>query len=327
MLRDVSTQNVSGQPSRKPPTRRIQHRTQSLTAHCLMLPYFGETSCLPGPLPTKQDIEDAEPLPSIYPAEYRRNVLVRGQFVVKYGSGVKENEGQALLALERVSSIPSPRLYAMYREDDVLYLVMEFKRGKQLDDVWSTLSEAAKLGIATQLRGIMDDLRGISSPGTLGSVSKGPVPHRFFWSPEPYPAINGPFEREEDFSMAMAKRAQGAWDTSNTTTKWTSEWLARHLPKVLNGHRCVFTHGDFQMKNILVEESPDGHDESDSPSWKVTALLDWEDAGWYPDYWEYSCCFIDFGMEDDWPEKLEKILDPWPLEASVLKLVRQELDY
>lgn len=294
-----------------------------------MLPYFADPSGLPGPLPTDQEIKNAEVLPSIYPAEYRRNVLVRKQFVVKYGPEVKENEGHTLLALEHVRTIPSPRLYAMYRKDDVLYLVMEFKKGEQLDEVWNGLSDTSKLDIATQLRAIMDELRQIPSPGTFGNMSKGPVPHRFFWSPVPYPAINGPFEREEDFSMAMANRAKGAWEASNNTSAtWTSEWFARHLPRVLSGHPSVLTHGDFQKKNILVEEeTANSQDENSRSSWKVTALLDWEEAGWYPAYWDYACCFIDFGLEDDWPAILEGILDPWPLEASILKLVRQELDY
>ncbi|KAM0230514.1 hypothetical protein ACHAPO_009279 [Fusarium lateritium] len=37
----------------------------------------------------------------------------------------------------------------------------------------------------------------------------------------------------------------------------------------------VFTHGDIAARNILVR---DGH---------IVALLDWEFAGWYPEYWEY----------------------------------------
>lgn len=41
-------------------------------------------------------------------------------------------------------------------------------------------------------------------------------------------------------------------------------------------HRIVFTHGDLAHHNILVE---DGH---------VTGFIDWEAAGWYPNYWEFT---------------------------------------
>ncbi|KAK9444124.1 Protein kinase-like protein [Metarhizium brunneum] len=37
----------------------------------------------------------------------------------------------------------------------------------------------------------------------------------------------------------------------------------------------VFTHGDIAARNILVSGG------------RIVALLDWEFAGWYPDYWDY----------------------------------------
>lgn len=39
----------------------------------------------------------------------------------------------------------------------------------------------------------------------------------------------------------------------------------------------LFTHGDVAPRNIMVDES--GH---------ITGIIDWEQAGWYPDYWEYA---------------------------------------
>ncbi|KUI71218.1 hypothetical protein VM1G_07101 [Cytospora mali] len=280
----------------------------------MSLPYFANASSLPAPLPTDDDLESAEPLPSIYPPEFRCNVCVKDVFVVKYGSGVKENEGWALLALERFPSIPSPKLYAMYRREDKLYIVMKFERGAQLSE-----SQGRRI--------IMRDLRSMPSPGVFGSIAHGPVPHRFFWSPVAYPEINGPFDNEQDFSMAMAKRSQCAWhDDSDSARSWTSNWLARNLPNALRGHPSVFTHCDLQQKNILVERCA-SEGETGGSEWRVTALLDWEDAGWYPSYWEYSSCFVDFGLEDDWPKHLDDILEPYPLEASLLKVVRQVLDY
>ena len=37
----------------------------------------------------------------------------------------------------------------------------------------------------------------------------------------------------------------------------------------------VFCHGDLVPRNIFVEGST------------ITGIIDWEFAGWYPDYWEY----------------------------------------
>lgn len=41
-------------------------------------------------------------------------------------------------------------------------------------------------------------------------------------------------------------------------------------------HDIVFTHGDLNPRNILVEKG------------KVTGIVDWENAGWFPEYWEYT---------------------------------------
>ncbi|POR32750.1 Putative phosphotransferase enzyme family protein [Tolypocladium paradoxum] len=49
----------------------------------------------------------------------------------------------------------------------------------------------------------------------------------------------------------------------------------------------VFTHGDIAARNIMVRDG------------RIVALLDWEFAGWYPEYWEYV--FALRGMDNiDW---------------------------
>ena len=50
----------------------------------------------------------------------------------------------------------------------------------------------------------------------------------------------------------------------------------RVFPLALHDHASVFTHGDFQRKNILI-----GDDSN-------LVLVDWESAGWYQSYWEYA---------------------------------------
>lgn len=43
-----------------------------------------------------------------------------------------------------------------------------------------------------------------------------------------------------------------------------------------------FAHGDFAPRNILVDESG-----------SVTAVLDWEMAGWFPAYWDIGKILVD----------------------------------
>lgn len=269
--------------------------------------------------------------PGIADDNHQRVVLVREtnhRQVWRVALGV-ENEGHALLLLAKYPSLPALRLYAMYREDNRLYLVMEFKQGTQLSAVWDGLSEHNRLDIAGQLRDIFTQVRQIPSPGVFGNVMGGPLRHRFFSSIESTPELNAPFREERDFSMAMARRSRSNWE-SNGYKPWTSEFLERHLPTALAGHPSVFTHDDLQPKNVLVSQDvaplDSGNSDEDGGKWRVTAVLDCEEAGWYPSYWGYAAAFVDCVWNDDWPEKFERNVDPCPLEAGLLRFVRQDLD-
>ncbi|KAK3318707.1 hypothetical protein B0H66DRAFT_591386 [Apodospora peruviana] len=67
----------------------------------------------------------------------------------------------------------------------------------------------------------------------------------------------GPFANEDDFNNNLRCGA---------------------LPGVVQRkrHRIVFTHGDLNMRNILVRNG------------KLSGVVDWENSGWYPEYWEYT---------------------------------------
>jgi aminoglycoside phosphotransferase (APT) family kinase protein len=68
--------------------------------------------------------------------------------------------------------------------------------------------------------------------------------------------------------------------------------------------KVYFTHGDLTLRNIMVSGPPG--------LCRVTAIIDWEQAGWYPEYWEF--CKMHFGVAGDhewdiydWPSK---VLEP-----------------
>lgn len=47
------------------------------------------------------------------------------------------------------------------------------------------------------------------------------------------------------------------------------------------GHKIVLTHADLNPRNILVQRDRRG-------SWRVSAIVDWETAAYYPEYWDYT---------------------------------------
>ncbi|TGJ86903.1 hypothetical protein E0Z10_g1878 [Xylaria hypoxylon] len=214
----------------------------------MMLPYFCGPEKLPAPLPTISAIEAAtETLPSIHPPEYRHTVVVDQYFVVKYGTRMTENEGYALLHLEKHTDISAPRLYAMYREKEKLYLVMDRKPRRQLSELWPSLRDDEKSSISGQLHTIWDKIRSIPSPSTsFSNVTGGPPRHRWFQWLEPDSRIEGPFEKE-DLNMALALRSWKNWG-GNGRIGWMSEFFVRNLSRTLKNHRACLRTGIYSAR-------------------------------------------------------------------------------
>ena len=62
--------------------------------------------------------------------------------------------------------------------------------------------------------------------------------------------------------------------------------LQKQVNCTLHGHRAVFTHGDLQPRDIIVERL--GYRDAGTPELRIT-FVDWETDGWYPEYWELQC--------------------------------------
>lgn len=75
-------------------------------------------------------------------------------------------------------------------------------------------------------------------------------------------------------------------------------------------HRLIMTHGDLHPRNIMVKWEVDGRgsapDQTESKI-RVTAPLDWELSGWYPEHWEFVKALSTIkahGKLSDWLEYL-----------------------
>ena len=89
----------------------------------------------------------------------------------------------------------------------------------------------------------------------------------------------GPCRDEEEFNKTLIDPA----GTSHAKAFPNYERdLARAAKLHEKQHKIVFSHGDLSPCNILVTH--DGH---------LSAILDWESAGWYPEYWDFTtaCMF------------------------------------
>lgn len=257
--------------------------------------------------------------------------MVRDTYAVKYGAFAQEYEGYALIFAEKYLNIPAPRLYAMCREPIMgnLYLVMEHIRGVSLESVWGTLATEAKLSIATQLKTIFDSMRALSPPPAyVGSISGGDTYGPVFFTMQPNADIDGPFETTDAFSRAMALASQGFW-SSHGKQNWTSEFFSRHLATALKGHTVKYSHGDLCMQNVIVEQAKDELDypaqTNGATTWKVKGIVGWKAAGWYPAYWEYATAMARGHSEIDWPETIDTVLTPFPMEFAMIHLLYRNM--
>ncbi|KAG4430487.1 hypothetical protein IFR05_014030 [Cadophora sp. M221] len=62
-------------------------------------------------------------------------------------------------------------------------------------------------------------------------------------------------------------------------------------------HKIVFTHADLNMRNILVEDG------------RITGIVDWENAGFFPEYWEYTKCHFGVRISKRWPKMIDAVFE------------------
>ncbi|KAK2807023.1 hypothetical protein FQN50_005597 [Emmonsiellopsis sp. PD_5] len=300
-------------------SRYCKGRNQTLPTplSSITLPYFAPD--IPHPLPSNSEIENAAPLVKHNGCKV---VKVGDKFVVKFGMAGQVDllEGVNMLFVHQATKIKVPRVYALYNdpESSTNYIVMEFIEGDTLDTQWASLSHGQKSDITTTLRQYFKELRDLSSPGFFGSIGQNRLLHGIFWTSQPTPSINGPFCSEAALNEALALKYITA---SDTRTTYKADFYRRSLSHVFRGHMPKFTHGDFQRKNIIIKRRPDV---TDTSQYEIT-LIDWEIAGWYPSYWEYSITMCASRWDDDWDEWVAKILQPFDAEFPWLKMLYLDL--
>ena len=68
------------------------------------------------------------------------------------------------------------------------------------------------------------------------------------------------------------------------------------------GHKIVFTHADLNPRNILVDRIVRSNG---TTGWELTGIVDWERAGYYPEYWEYTKAMFE-GFR--WPQRYNNLV-------------------
>lgn len=136
-----------------------------------------------------------------------------------------------------------------------------------LDGFKPTIDDLDATHIMDDLRQALAELRAIHSPGDgrVCGIDGGPlIWSRCLGNREILP----PVESVPAFHQILLDNV--AWRTRMPRIME----IAR--PVLDKPHRICFTHSDLNASNILVKDG------------RLAGIVDWEFAGWYPEYWEYT---------------------------------------
>ena len=161
----------------------------------------------------------------------------------------------------------------------------------------------------------LSNIRSLIPPDYLGGINESRFVDGIFWTKPLDPAICGPFKNEVALNEGMICRIGQLTDEPHTVL------IRSMVCQILTDHCTVFTHGDIQPKNIMVERINKVDD--GNARFKVT-LIDFELSGWYPEYWEYATAVFAARWQPQWHELMQKasILESYPLPYLLMSMIR-----
>lgn len=170
----------------------------------------------------------------------------------------------------------------------------------------------------------MDQLRAWEPPESsfYGSLERGPIPYFLFNSMEANTTITGPFVNEYDFIQGLVRNLRTI-DERNHRDSYKADFYEQNLPSCFRLGRPTLTHGDVQRKNIMVQRTSLQGDGCET-AFRLM-IIDWEDSGWYPAYWESFVTFTNLRWDDDWASRVQDFLVPWPAETAALSMIYHDL--
>lgn len=192
---------------------------------------------------------------------------------LKRCSRAPHNEANTLSLIEKHTCIPAPRLIDLWESDGTTNIIMTRLSGVPIGEVYHLMSYPERDRFAKDLRDYVEQLRQIqnTTPYLVCDSLGGPiVDHRIPCGK------GGPFKTETEFNDHLA---------SHIAYSFAQLVELEKLPITRNDHRFYFTHSDFHPSNLLVDRG------------RLSGIVDWESAGFRPEYWEFTKGMYGAGVE------------------------------
>ncbi|KAK2743517.1 hypothetical protein FQN57_004814 [Myotisia sp. PD_48] len=191
-----------------------------------------------------------------------------GLYLRKSSPGLARNniaEFHALRMVEKFTRIPAPRALDVFSTPKHSYLLMTRVPGRPIGPVLSTMTDNNLEQVVIDLKDIVSQLRSIPNKTTEG-----------------YQICNVLGQGFLDWRIGDSQREELRFKSETEFNKYLTDPLIKEVKEkaVVShdiSHEITFTHGDLNPRNILVDENR-----------RICGVVDWENAGFFPEYWEYS---------------------------------------
>ncbi|KAH7885044.1 kinase-like domain-containing protein [Phlebopus sp. FC_14] len=246
---------------------------------------------------------------------------------VKFGGTTVLSEAKTLWAIRRIfgDQVPVPEVYGWCQDNGQVFIYMELVDGLTLKERWPSLSQEDQKAICNEIAGIVHSLGTLEQPPDdrfIGSITRQGLTDMTFYHiftttgerPGPFTSLaafhdyfarvdSQPDDTSEMCRADIRNELSGELTYADLEPKSTRVLLMGRadMREMLKGNLSVkFTHGDLYPENIMVSSN-------DPP--RVIAIIDWGQAGWLPEPWEYckACGMID---REKLPELYETFSTP-----------------
>jgi thiamine kinase-like enzyme len=162
---------------------------------------------------------------------------------------------------------------------------------------WEVMSWEQRKSIVVQLRDFILQLRALT-PLHPGKIHAAGVEFGIY-DPRQQNKPFGPFETVDQFHEFIGVNYLRQHIDEYPAFQSAFEKCAERA------YSTKFSHGDLAPHNITVEDG------------KVVCIIDWECAGWYPEYWEYTSCFRSNDLYTSFRDMMKEEMEPYPDELEI----------
>ncbi|BDD61520.1 hypothetical protein MAP00_006562 [Monascus purpureus] len=220
-----------------------------------------------------------------------------GSIVRKCGSSFRiKREIEAIAFVRSHMTIPLPEILDYQVDSNNSWFLMKRLRGTTLGSAWPNMNDHARQNTLSQLTSYLCQLRDLhpSIHGQIGSCSgESAYDHRLN---NGFPI--GPFHSVSefhDFLVSPVKRCP------------RPELYLKYRKQFSDDFAIHFAHADFSYDNILVDEK----------TGDITGIIDWEMAGFWPEWWEYRKALFGSGCQRWWLDIVDQVMPSYQKEFEI----------